>query len=255
MLTPDEVAHYHETGQVTPIFRLGGDVIGEIQQKADALFASRPDLDPDYAHSLIEADISWLEFARHPGILDCVGGLMGDDIIVWGSALFCKRGKGGKPTPWHQDGQYWPMRPLRACTVWIALDPSTTENGCLRVIPGSHKSGKIIDHDVDQDEKGVLGQEVSLAAMPDASPVDVVLEPGMISIHDVFTVHGAEPNNSGARRGGLTFRYMPSSSYYDRDLAVELGRQAGGVALDHRQLHLVRGIDQSGRNDIYQAPA
>ena len=54
MLTPEEVAHYHGTGQVTPVFRLGEDVISSIEEKAETLFASRPDLDQDYAPNLIE---------------------------------------------------------------------------------------------------------------------------------------------------------------------------------------------------------
>ena len=73
------------------------------------LFESRPDLDPDYIPHLIEIDRSWLGYAQHPAILDVVERILGPDIVVWGSALFCKRATGGKATPWHQDGQYWPI--------------------------------------------------------------------------------------------------------------------------------------------------
>lgn len=254
MLTQEEVTHYHATGQVTPAFRLDGEVVASIRHKMEALFEARPDLDPDYAPSLIEIDQTWLEFAAHAGIVDCVAQLMGDDIIVWGSSFFAKKGTGSKATPWHQDGQYWPMQPLAACTVWIAIDPSTVENGCLRVIPGSHKKRKIFDHDIGSLDTAVLNQCISAHDMPEAAPIDVELEPGMISIHDAFTVHGAEPNNSGTRRAGLTYRYMPTTSHYDRELAAELGVKQGGLPLEKRQLHLVRGIDRCGRNDVYTGP-
>ena len=249
MLTPSEVAHFHETGQVTPATRLHAGLIAGIEAKMEALIAAHPELDPDYAPNLIEIDQSWLGYALMPEILDAVEQLIGANIIVWGSALFCKKGRGGKPTFWHQDGTYWPMRPLAACSVWIAIDPSTPANGCLRIIPGSHKAGRVLAHCAEDRPEFILNQVVAARDMPAADPVDVILEPGMMSFHDVFTVHGAEPNDSGARRGGLVFRFMPSTSYYDRDLAAGQSRTAFNAT---RQLHLVRGIDVCGRNDIYR---
>jgi len=249
MLSPKEIAHYHETGQVTPDYRLGDDVISAVEQRMEALFTSRPDLDPNFADSLIEIDKSWLGYAAYPDILDAVAQLLGNDIIVWASNFFCKKGKGGKETPWHQDGRYWPIRPLTACTVWIAIDQSTPENGCSRIIPGSHRERRLFEHEVDSSDQVVLEQTLSATSMPAVDPVNVVPEPGMMSFRDVYTIHGAEPNESGTRRAGLTFRYMPMSSYYDRELATELG---GLPQNPFRELHLVRGIDVCGRNDIYR---
>ena len=107
-------------------------------------------------------------------------------------------------------------------------------------------------HDVDDVTPQVLKQTLSPADMPDIEPVDVVLEPGMISFHDVYTMHGAERNNSGDRRAGLVFRYIPTTSHYDRELAKELG---GLVANPVRELHLVRGVDVCGLNDVWQPNA
>ena len=253
MLTPSEVEKYHETGQVTAARRLSEDVVAAIKEKMEALFAARPDLDQDYAPNLIEMDHGWLDYAAYPVVLNAVAELIGDNIIVTGSSFFCKKGIGGKATPWHQDAYYWPMRPLEACTVWISIDPSTSENGCLRIIPGSHKERELFSHlSTTSDENVGLEQELSNKYLPDKEPVNVTLEPGMMSFHHPYVLHGAEPNNSGARRGGLTFRYMPSSSYYDREIEARQGRQ--GVAFNaDRQLHLIRGIDVCGKNDIYRA--
>ena len=60
MLTPDEVAHFHETGQVTPATRLDAGLIAGME----ALIAAHPELDPDYAPNLIEVDQSWLSTAE-----------------------------------------------------------------------------------------------------------------------------------------------------------------------------------------------
>lgn len=253
MLSAAEIESYHENGQLTPDLRLSAETIGKIEKKMEALFAAHPELDPDYAPSLIEMDKSWLEIASMPQILDAVGQLIGNDIVVWGSAFFCKRGTGGKATPWHQDGQYWPMRPLESCTVWIAIDHSTAENGCLRIIPGSHKNSKMLNHDAASSDQVVLNQAVATSEMPDVDPIDVVLAPGQLSIHDAFVIHGAEPNNSGARRGGLTFRYMPTTSHFDRDLAKRQAQELGVIDISARDLHLVRGIDRCGKNDIFDA--
>jgi hypothetical protein len=84
--------------------------------------------------------------ARDPEIVDLVSGVIGDDVILWGCHVFCKPAGEGFETPWHQDGHYWPIRPLANCTVWVALEESTTENGCLRVIPRSHAGKHLHEH-------------------------------------------------------------------------------------------------------------
>ena len=131
------------------------------------------------------------------------------------------------------------------------MDKSTRENGCLRVIPGSHKRKEIFKHEFEREGEQILNQRVNAVSMLNAEPVDIVLEPGMISLHDAFIIHGAEPNKSGLRRGGLTFRYMPTTSHYDRRLAAVLGEKQGGLPLEKRNLHLVRGVDRCGLNDVF----
>ena len=66
----------------------------------------------------------------------------------------------GMEVPWHQDGHYWPIRPLATCTAWVALDDSTVENGCLRVIAGSHREQSLLEHERDNREGLVLNRKV-----------------------------------------------------------------------------------------------
>ena len=147
MLSNSQILDYRRDGQITPPNRLNTKTISSIRSKMEQLFAARPELGTDYVPNLIEIDQTWLEFAQLPELLDVVEQLLGPDIIR-GSALFCKSAIGGKATPWRQDGQYWPMRPLKTVTVWIAIDPSTIENGCLRVIPGSHATQERYAHGI-----------------------------------------------------------------------------------------------------------
>lgn len=252
MLSAQEVQDYASDGQITHGGKLSAATLTRLSDKVESFLATCPGVSPDYIPNLIEQDASWLEFATLPEILDVVAQVLGEDIILWGSALFCKSGKGGKATPWHQDGQYWPIRPLETCTVWIAFDPSTPENGCLRVIPGSHREKKTYLHEVDNSDALILNQILPDAESFGGAARDVILQPGMFSVHDAYLVHGAEANNSGRRRGGLTFRYMPASSYFDRDLGAQQVAELGVVDISQRQLHLVRGVDRCGRNDVFQ---
>jgi hypothetical protein len=98
---------------------------------------------PNGTHHDTAAAAQWFEYATDPGLLDLVEQVLGPDVILWGSQVFCKPARTGRTIPWHQDGQYWPIRPIATCSVWIALDDATPENGCMRYVPGSHAAGSL----------------------------------------------------------------------------------------------------------------
>lgn len=254
MLSPREVEVYHRDGLVIPEINLGTDFVDKLQRKALDFLAANPDLDPNYAPAIVERDKEWLEFAKSSELLDCVEQIIGSDIILWGSSLFCKSARGGKATPWHQDGQYWPIRPLSTCTAWIAFDHVTPENGCMRFVPGSHRAQETFPHETDDSKDLTLNQAIQDRARADAQGRDIVLAPGDFSLHDVYLIHGSNRNDSGNRRGGLVFRFMPATSLYDRALARQQVEQLGVIDISQRELHLLRGTDRSGGNDIYRVP-
>ena len=250
MLSEQQVDLYSREGQITAPAKLSEQTVSSMREKMEALFAARPELGTDYLPALIEIDRGWLEFAVLPEILDIVEQLIGPDIIVWSSALFCKSPIGGKSTPWHQDAQYWPIRPLETTTVWIAIDPANRENGCLRVVPGSHRNKEIFRHSLNESDQLVLNQELHSSVREQITPADVILDRGMFSFHDAYMIHGAEPNNSGKRRAGLTFRYMPASSHFDRQLALKMTEELGVNDVSKRQLFLVRGTNSHPGNEL-----
>lgn len=249
-LNADEIARYRADGIVVPTTGLGSATVAELRAKLDSFLEEQGITDADYVPDIIDRDPTWLRFGVMPEILDAVAQLIGEDIIIWGSALFCKAGKGGKATPWHQDGHYWPIRPLETVTAWVAIDNVNAENSCLRVIPGSHRDRVSYEHDVDNSDTIILNQVLKPEHLRSAPPRDIELAPGQFSIHDVYLIHGANPNNSGKRRAGMVFRYMPASSHFDRELAAQQVREMGVLDLSRRKLHLVRGIDRSGKNDV-----
>ena len=80
--------------------------------------------------------------------------------------------------------------------------------------------------------------------------VNVELEPGQMSLHDVYMVHGARGNTSTKRRTGVALRYMPSTSVFERTLRPVDGQSGVPVDFARRPLWLLKGTDRSGRNDF-----
>ena len=247
MLTEQQIRQYHADGYVIPDFRLGDEALADIRAAHDRLLAKHPEF-ADYCPAVLAFDTGFLNVARLPGILDMVEQLIGADFALWNSSFFAKPARVGTKTPWHQDGQYWPIRPLATCSVWIAVDAATPENGCLRVIPGSHRRQQLGKHDYNSADGLSLPLEIRADEYDEGTAKDIVLETGQISLHDIYLIHGSEPNRSDTPRRGMTLRYMPTTSIYRRDLAD--GRRGGPLAMTERTLYLMRGGDLSGANDF-----
>jgi len=80
--------------------------------------------------------------------------------------------------------------------------------------------------------------------------VDIELEPGQMSLHDVYMIHGAKANTSRKRRTGVALRYMPATSLFDRSLKPMDGKTGVAVNFANRPLWLLRGVDRTGLNDF-----
>ncbi|MEM8755871.1 MAG: phytanoyl-CoA dioxygenase family protein [Pseudomonadota bacterium] len=249
MLTEAEIQTYREKGYVVPSYRLPEAELEEIRDRHAALLRRHPEF-RDNASVLLTYDLGFLNYARDPAILDMVEQLIGPDICLWNMSFFAKPALNGKRTPWHQDGQYWPIRPLATCTVWIAVDAATRENGCLRYIPGSHKRARLMAHEVTESPDVTLNQELQASEYDEAEAEDLILEAGRMALHDVYIAHGSEANASAHPRRGMTMRFMPTSSVYDRELAAERHRERGGLDMSRHSIFLMRGRDASGENDF-----
>jgi Phytanoyl-CoA dioxygenase (PhyH) len=136
-----------------PGWRVPDALLARLRAALARLIAENPGTRPEHlvlrwggGPRALPTHAEFLDFARTPALLDLVAGVLGSDIILWGAHVFCKPAGDGLEIPWHQDGQYWPIRPLATCTVWVALDDSTPENGCMRFIPGSHRTRTLYHH-------------------------------------------------------------------------------------------------------------
>ncbi|MEX0959378.1 MAG: phytanoyl-CoA dioxygenase family protein [Burkholderiales bacterium] len=256
VLNETELQHYRQHGYVIPQFSLPAPLLQRLRAGVDGLLGSvtnvaQEDLVNPHMLPVAEGvqDNPFMEAARDPAILDMVERILGPDVILWITRVLCKPAHKGREVPWHQDGEYWPMRPLATCSVWIALDTVSTANGCMRFIPGSHRQQELYRHHVSDRENLVLNLELDQDQFDESTAVNVELEPGQMSLHDVRLIHGSLANTSGARRAALILRYMPATSYFDRSL-VELRRDNSPFNIFDQPLWLMRGTDRTGQNDF-----
>ena len=156
--------------------------------------------------------------SRFPPILDYVQGVLGEDFYCWGAQFFCKLPATGEissadnlrqTVPWHQDGQYWPLEPREATTVWLAIFDTDASNGAMKVVAGSHQKG-VFEHRRQQRTDYALDQEIPDQNIDEDCVVSLDLRAGQISLHDIGLVHGSTNSRDGRPRVGLTFRYSPS---------------------------------------------
>lgn len=262
-LSQAERDHYQNEGWVVPEFRLSPSYINTLVAALNELIRRNPDVRPE---KLVSAHIErqgtqdngegvrgvadFLQLAKNPNIVDLVSDVIGQDIILWGAHVFCKPAGDGFETPWHQDGHYWPIRPLATCTVWVALEESMIENGCLRVIPKSHINKQLHEHLHEDRQDLTLQQRMKAGSFDENTAVNIELQPGQMSLHDIYMIHGAAANTSNKRRTGIALRYMPATSLFDRRLKPVDGKTGVSVNFAERPIWLLKGVDQTGLNDF-----
>ena len=172
------------------------------------------------------------DLVTNRNILNYVGDLLGDDLILWGSHFFVKMPKDGKLVSWHQDASYWPLTPSKTVTVWLAIDDADEKNGAMKFIPRSHLHAQLEFEDSVSDDNNVLYQKVTEAEKFGDPPVSVILKAGQISLHSDWLLHGSGYNNSFKRRCGLTMRFASS------EVKAYLGWNKNSI--------ICKGTDKSG---------
>lgn len=206
-----DLARYERDGYV--VFRgvIDADLVAEADRHVDWLLARHPDIGPEALdHRLARSDPFWFRLVSDRRLLDLAEAFVGPDIALFATHYICKPPYTGRPVLWHQDGAFWPLEPMTAITLWVAITASDPGNGCLRVIPGSHTldvHGMREREDVDS----VLGRQID-HRVDESQAVDLVLDPGDVSIHHPQIVHGSAANDSDRWRRGLTIRYIPTST-------------------------------------------
>jgi len=211
-LTPTEVAHYEANGYVLyhqPVF--APEKFARLQAIFEEDLARYEERELDMIHT---RDSRLLEFLLSPEVLDLVEPVVGPNIGLWASHLICKAPLTGKATPWHEDSSYWNGRistMTGICTVWLAIDNVTIDNGAMAVIPGSQTNGFSEYEPVDS-AKNIFGSQIKPELIDENQAVYFELRPNECSRHEARIIHGAKANTSPNRRAGYTMRYFPPTS-------------------------------------------
>jgi len=211
------------------------ELFSEVEDHVHWLSKKYPDTRPEaFHHSLLVHDPFIHHLLDNKNLLDIIEAIIGPDIALFGAHYIAKKPYDGKPVGWHQDGSYWPLEPMEVVSVWLAGTDSTTENACMRVIPGTQnkkmlKPSEMINLDT---EEYVLDLAIRPGDIDDADAVDIELKAGDISIHNPSIVHGSNSNVSDKWRIGLTLRYIPTSTYVNRegwDCILLRGKPTSGI--------------------------
>lgn len=239
-LTRAQVEQYNRDGYLTPIRVMSAAEARRLRDRMEASEAKvGGPLQGNYRHKT-HLLYTWAdELVHHPAVIDAVESVLGPDILCWNTNLFAKEASSAGFISWHQDSTYWGLDPSDVITAWVALSPSNPRSGCMRVIPGTHTVDQLPHVDTfHKDNLLSRGQEIAVD-VDLAKAVDIVLEPGEMSLHHIKIVHGSEPNRANDRRIGLAIRYIPT---YVRQLKVR------DSAL------LVRGVDRYHHFDYEERP-
>lgn len=188
----------------------------------------------------------------HDALLNTVEDVLGGDILIDGTLVFYKPPKDSSYVSWHQDSVYsgWHLTP--STSAWIALTASHPANGCMRVIPGSHKQG-LLEHDNVRDDPNLLNRRGERVAtdVDESRAVDVVLRPGEMSLHHSTIIHGSNPNVSDEPRIGFIVRFVTNQA---ADRGRSLLRVRGTADCSHLSLaEPPSGVDERAAFSAWRA--
>lgn len=148
------------------------------------------------------------EFATRRDVADAVCALIGADELVCFLSQFIFKNPGAWGQPWHQDSYYFPFEPdggRPIVGVWLAVTEATLENGCLHVVPGSHRE-PIHEHIPDERPDANAGYyEIVDHDMSAAEPV--LMKPGDLLLFDSHLMHRSTDNISDGIRAAMVFHY------------------------------------------------
>jgi hypothetical protein len=181
---------------------------------------------------------------RNPRMLDAVESLIGPDILVWGTQVFVRRAGTGESLAWHQDALYFGLHGFEANSVrvWLALTPTSADNGTLRYSTGSHLGGiRVHGYRAEDTQRTARGEEVLMDIAPETE-VEVVLRAGQASMHTMLIAHASGINVTDADRVNFAIDFLTPEVI-----------PAGPADLPDSAL-LVRGASTGGHFRLEQAP-
>ena len=205
-LTEAQQAAYQRDGFVAPIDIFTTDEVAQIHAELDAAEAAHGEQLQAAGRNNAHFVLPVLDRIAHDHrILDAVEDVIGKDILVAGTTLFIKEPETTGFISWHQDARYIGLEPHDWVTAWLAISDVNEENGCMRMVPGTH-AAPLVDHVDTFGEDNMLTRGQTVPDVDESATVAVPLKPGQLSLHHPRIVHRSGPNMSGSRRIGFAIQ-------------------------------------------------
>lgn len=207
VLSTQQLKKYERDGVLFPIRILSTEEAGRFRGELESIISQCQE------NSLKRLDnlhlfFDWAyQLVTHEALLNAIEDLLGGEILIDGTLVFYKPPRDSSYVSWHQDSVYsgWHLTP--STSAWIALTSSHPANGCMRVIPGSHRQGQLSHVNV-RDDSNLVRRGERVEMVDESSALDVVLQPGEMSLHQSTIVHGSNPNSSDDPRIGFIVRFV-----------------------------------------------
>ena len=223
MITPEWLSQFEDQGFVTVQGLLSSDEVVGIRDEISVIARQYPDVPDELIQFEVavkdgtvqpqstEAGIRKLfrmakhndlfrKLAFHPKLVGIAEGILGADLILMQSMLLMKPPVYSTHKVWHQDNAYFRLSPCDIFGFWIACDTATIENGCMHVLPGSHKNG-VVQHAGDGDEYGWTDQ-------PEAERIRAIpLNPGDALVFHGELLHFTPANQTDQPRRAVQYHY------------------------------------------------
>lgn len=242
MLTKEQVEQFHRDGFIKGSVVLSDEEVEVLRNELDLVMEGKSVKRPVLNHNMLEggglydnmkmivtekvvqivniwmASDAFFKHAAHPTICEEVAQLCDTDTLrIWHDQVQYKPPLSGGPTGWHQDHPLWPIiQPADLVSAWVALDDAVIENGCMWMVPGSHKWGN---------QQKYLASDENFKPyhkQPELLPKDAVIEAvpfeikkGQVGYHHSLTWHGSPHNRSQMKRRAIAVHYMPGHIRYE----------------------------------------
>lgn len=160
----------------------------------------------------IDRDPLFTSWATNPSLLDCVGGLLGPDLVVplaHHNCIMTKQPKYSSATGWHQDFRFWSFQRPELVSAWLALGPERAENGALEFIPGSHEMTLSEDR---FDERLFFREDLPSNQALIAGRRSLDLDAGDVLLFHCLTLHTAGANRTDATKFSVVLTYRPADN-------------------------------------------
>jgi ectoine hydroxylase-related dioxygenase (phytanoyl-CoA dioxygenase family) len=237
LLSAEQIREYQQDGLVFPIPVLSATEVATARAALEHLATGLGGHAEIARLRHLQLFHRWVQdLVLHPRVLDAVEDVLGPDILVHSSTVFWKHPHDPAQVSWHQDGFYFGLSELNYVSAWLALSDSSADNGCMRVVRGSHCSGIVSHNRTSITPENFVSLEIA-CQVKESEATDVTLQSGEMSLHHVAVVHGSNPNASDRPRIGFAVRYV----------SPRVRQQ-----LDHYPLILARGEDRFGHYRILE---